>query len=75
MHELICDDNRYVTTVLDTHRLEHSSPWNTHPPGTLIPPEHTSPRISHPPGTPISLELPSPGAPIPHGTLIPPLII
>ena len=29
--------------------LEHSSPWNTHPPGTPIPLEHSSP-----------LELPSP---------------
>ena len=43
---------------LDTHPAEHSSPWNTHPPGTLIPP-----------GTPTPLEHPSP-----QGTLIPHLI-
>ena len=44
---------------LDTHPPEHSSPWNTHPPGTPIPLEHSSPWNthppwnSHPPGTPI----------------------
>ena len=57
---------------LDTHPPEHSSPWNTHPTGTLIPLEHSFPWNSHPPGTlippgtPIPLEHPSP-----HGTLIP----
>ena len=72
---------------LDTHPPEHSSPWNTCPPGNPIPLEHSSPWNSHPPGTLIPLELPSPwnthppGTLIPlelpsplHGTLIPPLI-
>ena len=34
---------------LDTHPPEHSSPWNTHPPGTLIPLELPSPWNTHPP--------------------------
>ena len=45
---------------LDTHPPEHSSPWNTHPTGTLIPLELPSPWNTHPPGTPTPLEHPSP---------------
>ena len=46
---------------LDTHPPEHSSPWNTHPPGTLIPLELPSPWNTHPPWNSH-----------PPGTLIPP---
>ena len=51
----------YGTPIpLDTHPPEHSSPWNTHPPGTLTPGTPIPLEHSSTPGTPIPLEHSSP---------------